>query len=103
MNFYQKHVFFCINQKENGKKCCEMGGADAFADYTKQKLQDLKCHGAGQIRVSKSGCMGRCKSGPGLVVYPEGVWYRYSSQADIDRIIEQHLLGGKVVEALLME
>jgi (2Fe-2S) ferredoxin len=59
-------------------------------------------HGPGKIRVSKSGCLGRCNSGPCIVIYPEGIWYSYSSFEDIDRIIESHLLGGIQVSDLLM-
>ncbi len=59
-------------------------------------------HGPGKIRVSKSGCLGRCSSGPCIVIYPEGIWYTYSSFADIDEIIQSHLIENKPVDSLLI-
>ncbi len=68
----------------------------------KMRLRELGLHGPGQFRVSKTGCLGRCSVGPSLVIYPEGVWYTYSSLADIDEIIATHLVAGGVVERLLI-
>jgi (2Fe-2S) ferredoxin len=65
-------------------------------------LVELDLHGPGKIRVSKSGCLGRCAEGPCIVIYPEGLWYTYSSFADIDEIIENYLLNGKMVEHLVI-
>ncbi len=100
MSFFEKHLFFCTNQKEGGKKCCQDANASVFMEYTKQRIHDLGLAGAGKIRVSKSGGLGRCSMGPCLVVYPEGVWYSYQDFGDIDEIIEQHLLKGQPVVRL---
>lgn len=102
-NFYQKHVFFCLNQKPDGKKCCVQGDAEAMAIHMADRLKEMDQFGPGKIRVSKAGCLGRCGCGPNIVIYPESVWYRYNEQADIDRIIEQHLIGGQLVEDLLTQ
>lgn len=99
---YQKHLFFCTNLRSNGAKCCQDGNASALCHYAKERLQQLKCYGPGKFRISSSGCLGRCALGPSLVIYPEGIWYRYQSQQDLDLIIESHLLGGKIVTQLLM-
>jgi (2Fe-2S) ferredoxin len=64
---------------------------------------ELGIHGPGKIRVSKTGCLGRCASGPCLVIYPEGVWYTYSSFSDLDQIIDSHLIAGETVEQLLID
>jgi len=64
---------------------------------------ELDAHGPGKIKVSKSGCLGRCALGPCIVVYPEGIWYRYSSNADIDNIINHHLMQDKIVNDLLID
>lgn len=101
--YYTKHVLLCTNQKAAGKQCCATTGGDAFFHYMKTQLVELELHGAGKIRVSKSGCLGRCGTGPCLVIYPEGVWYSYSSFADIDSIIADHLIAGKEVDALLLD
>lgn len=98
--FYTKHVFVCSNQKAPGKTCCANAGGEPFFDYMKTRLKQLDLHGAGKIRMSQSGCLGRCKRGPCLVIYPEGVWYSYTSNDDIDEIIQTHLIDGHVVERL---
>ena len=58
--------------------------------------------GQGKIRVNTSGCLDRCEQGPALVVYPEGVWYTYIDEDDIDEIIDSHLLNGVPVERLII-
>jgi (2Fe-2S) ferredoxin len=98
--FYEKHLFFCINQKPPGNQCCQNADAKDYFEYTKKKLQQLELLGPGKIRVSSSGCLGRCASGPILVIYPEAVWYTYHSFADIDLIIEQHVQNNTIAEAL---
>lgn len=103
MNHYQKHVFLCINQKAAGKACCANLGGEVFFDHLKSRLLELELHGPGKIRVSKSGCLGRCHSGPCMVIYPEGIWYRYTSIDDIDAIINGHMLNNQLVEHLLIE
>lgn len=96
-------MFVCTNQKAPGKKCCaNSGGAQSFA-YLKEKLLERELFGPGKIRVSQSGCLGRCSSGPCLVIYPESVWYTYSSLEDMDQIIESHLVDEQIVESLFME
>lgn len=102
MKHYSKHVFLCINQKAAGRQCCANSGGDLFFEYLKGKLLELELHGAGKIRVSKSGCLGRCSLGPCIVIYPEGVWYTYATMADIDEIINSHLIAGETVTRLLI-
>lgn len=97
---YQKHIFLCTNQKEAPKPCCANRGSEAFFSYLKTKLQALGLHGPGKIRITKSGCLGRCRLGPCLVIYPEGLWYTYASTADIDEIIDSYLLAGSIVKRL---
>lgn len=102
MTYYTKHVMLCTNQKAADKTCCANSGGEEFFHHMKSRLVDLGMHGPGKIRVSKSGCLGRCNSGPCIVIYPEGVWYSYTSFADIDKIIENHLLADIQVNELLM-
>ena len=102
MSYYQKHVFFCTNQKKAGKKCCQDIGATDFFAYAKAALQAQDLFGPDKIRVSTSGCLGRCASGPAIVIYPDNVWYTYQSTADIDEIITTHLIGHSLVERLLL-
>jgi len=102
MAFYQKHLFICINQKDAGRKCCAMAEPGQYFTYLKQKLKAEGLHGPNKVRVTRSGCLGRCSEGPSIVIYPDGIWYHYKNQADIDEIIEKHLKLGQVVEHLQM-
>jgi len=102
MSHYQYHVFFCTNQREDGRVCCQNFNAQSFRDYMKAKVKEKGLAGVGAVRVSNAGCMDRCELGPVIVVYPEGVWYSYVDQEDIDEIVEQHLVLGKPVQRLMI-
>lgn len=86
-----------------GKSCCANHGGEPFFDYFKSKLLEMGLHGPGKIRISKSGCLGRCSVGPCIVIYPEGIWYRYTTHDDIDQIIAEHILQNKIIPSLLLE
>lgn len=100
MSYYTHHVFFCCNQRNNGEACCADRGAQEMRDYAKSKVKSLKLAGPGKVRVNQAGCLDRCAEGPVIVVYPEEVWYTYVDKDDIDEIIEEHLINGRVVERL---
>lgn len=100
MSYYTHHVFFCCNQRTNGEACCADRGAQEMRDYAKSKVKSLKLAGPGKVRVNQAGCLDRCAEGPVIVVYPEEVWYTYVDKDDIDEIIEEHLINGRVVERL---
>ena len=98
--YYQRHIFFCLNQRDDGRACCADQGAEAAFDHCKRAVKAAGLAGAGQVRVNRAGCLDRCDDGPVCVVYPDGVWYTYVDQSDIDEIVERHLRGGEVVERL---
>ncbi len=98
--YFQHHVFFCINERNDGRACCADRNAQALQDYAKKSLKTLNMNGPGKIRINKAGCLDRCEEGPVLVVYPEGIWYTYIDQEDIDEIVDSHLIAGKPVERL---
>ncbi|MBP6918914.1 MAG: (2Fe-2S) ferredoxin domain-containing protein [Legionellaceae bacterium] len=100
MNYYTKHLFICTNQKGPGKQCCAKVDSESFFTYLKTQLKTQQLHGPGKIRVSKSGCLGRCDLGPCIIIYPEGIWYTYTSFADIDEIIQRALINNEVIERL---
>lgn len=101
MNYFDKHVFFCTNQREGGESCCNDFNAQKMRDYVKDKVKKLGIASAqNRIRINSAGCMDRCEEGPVLVVYPEGTWYTYVDESDLDEIIEEHLQHGRVVERL---
>jgi (2Fe-2S) ferredoxin len=97
---YKHHVLFCINRRENGEACCANRGSEAMQMYAKDRVKALRRAGAGGIRINKAGCLDRCDLGPCVVVYPEGVWYTYIDEKDIDEIIDSHLVHGRVVDRL---
>lgn len=103
MSHYIKHIFICTHQKAPGKTCCANDGGEPFVEYMKKRLKKEGMHGAGKIRVSRSGCLGRCKLGPCMVIYPEGTWYSYKTFSDVDEIIQQHLIAGHSVPELLID
>jgi (2Fe-2S) ferredoxin len=100
MSHFQYHVFFCCNQREPGATCCNNHGAQALRDYAKDRVKALKLNGPGKVRVNSAGCLDRCDDGPVIVVYPEGIWYTYVDKDDIDEIVDEHLVHGRIVERL---
>ena len=101
MSYYNYHVFFCTNQRESGKPCCNNHDAQKMRDYVKGRVKKLGITSdENRIRINSAGCMDRCDSGPVLVIYPEGTWYTYVDESDLDEIIEEHLLHGREVERL---
>ncbi len=101
MGYYERHVFFCENLREEADRaCCARKGASDMRDYCKAQVKAKGLAGEGKVRVNKAGCLDRCEEGPCVVVYPEGVWYTYVDKADIDEIVEEHLVNGRVVERL---
>ena len=102
MSYYQRHVFFCLNQRDNGEACCADHQAQAAFDHCKARVKSEKLSGPGQVRVNRAGCLDRCAGGPVLVVYPDATWYTYVDKHDIDEIVDSHLKRGEVVERLLL-
>jgi len=85
---------------KDARQSCGNCGAEKAQKHAKKRIKELGLSGAGKVRVNQSGCLDRCEEGPVLVVYPEGTWYTYVDNEDIDDIIDTHLVGGKVVERL---
>lgn len=101
-SYYERHIFFCLNERKNGEECCARYPAQEGFDRCKSQVKDAGLAGPGKVRVNKAGCLDRCAAGPVAVVYPEAVWYTYVDNDDIDEIVESHLKNGKVVERLLI-
>jgi (2Fe-2S) ferredoxin len=104
MSYYQRHIFFCVNDRGEGadRPSCNQCGSARMRDYAKKKVKALGLSGPGLVRVNQAGCLDRCEEGPACVVYPEGVWYTYVDEHDVDEIIESHLVNGKPVERLMI-
>ena len=100
---FKHHIFFCLNQREDGESCCANQGAEAAFNHIKSCVKKLGLNGEHKTRVNRAGCLDRCKQGPLMVIYPEAIWYTFVDNEDLDEIIESHLINGKVVKRLQIE
>lgn len=98
-HFYNFHLFFCTNQRENGGACSNFSSA-AMREHAKKLCRELGLSKDGGVRINTSGCLGRCEHGPVIAVYPEGIWYTYVDADDVTEIIQEHVVGGRLVERL---
>jgi len=103
MSHFKYHLFFCLNQRENGNDCCAQHNAKGLFEHAKLRCKELGLAGSGKVRVNKAGCLDRCEHGPVMVVYPEGIWYTAIDQTDIDEIIDTHFVKGQVVDRLRID
>lgn len=102
-NFYDIHVFCCVNVRGVGhpRGDCASRGALDLQGYLKSQVKQMT--GIGDVRINQSGCLDRCELGPVMVIYPQGVWYHYKTQADMDEILARHIVAGEIVERLLLK
>ena len=100
--YYQRHLFFCTNDRgtDAERPSCNQCGSAKLRDYAKERVKKLAFSGEGKVRVNKAGCLDRCEQGPVCVVYPEGIWYTFIDEEDIDEIVDSHLVNGQPVERL---
>jgi (2Fe-2S) ferredoxin len=99
--FYDRHVFVCTNTRPAGhpRGCCKDKGSEGLRDYMKARAKEL---GLKNVRINTAGCLDRCELGPSMVIYPEGVWYQPKTNADIDEILQRHLVEGGRVSRIMM-
>jgi len=102
MPSFQRHVFVCTNERpaDDPRGCCKAKGGVEVRDKMKA---ELKARGISKlVRANNAGCLDQCERGVTVVVYPEQVWYGGVTVDDVAEIVDKHLVGGQVVERLLI-
>src|SRR6476646_4527696 len=99
---FTSHIFVCCNQRKPGhnRGCCDPEGEGRLRDCFKK---DLKRRGLTPlVRANQAGCLDQCELGPTVVIYPQAIWYGHVQLADVSRIIDETVIGGRIIEDLLI-
>ena len=95
---YERHIFICI-----GPDCCTPEEGDASWQRLKKRVAQINGDpDRGRVYRTKVGCLRICHQGPTAVVYPEGTWYACMTPENVDRVVDEDLVGGRRVEDLVI-
>jgi len=96
------HLFVCCNRREAGhsRGCCDPAGSEALREKFKSELNR---RGLGPtVRANKAGCLDQCELGPTVVIYPQQIWYGHVQPEDVERILDETVIGGRILEDLVI-
>ena len=97
---YKKHIFVCINERDTTlKKSCSSLGLAIRNKFVKELRKNNLFH---EVRANKSGCLSECLTGPIVVIYPEGIWYKNVDLNDVSEIIQETIINNKIIKRLLL-
>lgn len=99
---FTSHIFVCCNRREpgNSRGCCDPEGSEALREAFKNELKKRKL--GPLVRANKAGCLDQCELGPTVVIYPQAIWYGGVQISDVPRILDETVVGGKILDDLLI-
>ena len=102
MTAFTHHIFICSNQRSPGhaRGCCDPNGTEQLRNAFKTEVKRRGLNPL--VRANNAGCLDQCELGPTVVIYPQGIWYGNVQLDDVSRIIEETIVGGKILEDLLI-
>lgn len=98
---FTSHIFICCNQRPPGsRRCCNPDGSEALRNRFKAELKQRQL--GPQVRANLAGCLDQCEQGPTVVIYPQQIWYGHVTPDDVPRILDETVIGGRVLDDLLL-
>lgn len=99
---FASHIFICCNQREPGhaRGCCDPDGSEALRGALQAALKTHQVPVL--VRANRAGCLDQCEYGPAIVIYPQAIWYGRVRVADVPRIVEETVLGGRIIPELVI-
>ncbi len=100
---FKRHVFVCLNERadDHPRGCCKRRGSEDVFKTLKEGAAKAGLND--DVRINRAGCMEHCEYGPSVVIYPEAIWYHVPTVEDAEEILREHVIGGRIVERLLMD
>lgn len=100
MSGFTHHIFVCCNRRPAGspRGCCDPDGAERLRTRFKEEVKRRGL--TPEVRANAAGCLDQCECGPTVVIYPQGIWYGGVTEQDVERILDETVVGGRILEDL---